>query len=371
MESIKILWFNWRCWLHPWAGGAEAHIHEIARRWTKEGHEVTLFCGKYEGCKESEVIDGVRIERRGNPYTLYLEAPKKHLLNLRKDYDIIVDDVNGVPFFTPLWAPSIPKVVVMHHLVKDIFFMELPWHKAVIGYLAEMFIPLIYRRVPFVAVSEGTKRDLVNFGIPEDNIKVVHNGVDHKLLKPNFCQKSPHPHVVYLGRVKKYKNLNHLLRAMKIVAKFNFGKSVKLTIAGRGDYRELKTLASKLGINSYVEFLGEVSEGEKIKLLQRAWVYVTPSTREGWGLAVLESMACGTPAVGYNVTGIRDVIRNGENGVLVPYGNINALANAIVRVLMDEELRERLAENAYKWSLSFDWDTCARQLMDYIKEVST
>lgn len=360
---MRILWFNWRCWLHPWAGGAEAHVREVAKRWVKWGHEVTLFCGKYRGCKEHDELDGVEVIRKGGPYIVYLCAAKEYLRSLRKrNYDVIIDDINGVPFSTPLYVKK-PKVAIMHHLVKDIFFMELPWYTAVLGYTAETMIRLIYRDTRFIAVSESTKEDLVKSGIPKENVSVIYNGVDHEVYKPNPHSKSPYPHVVYIGRIKQYKNLVHLLRAMKILVNAKQLNDVKLTIAGRGDFEELKKAVAELGISRYVEILGEVNDNEKVELFNRAWVYVTTSSREGWGLTVIEANACGTPAVAYNVPGLRDSI-NGETGLLVaPYGNVEALAKAIMKALTDNELREKLSRNAVEWAKQFSWDGSARELM--------
>lgn len=369
METLKILVMNWRDIAHPGAGGAEVHVHEVAKRWVKLGHEVTLLCGKYDGCKEDDEIDGVEIIRRGGPYTVYLHAMKEYLLNLRKrGYDIVIDDINGVPFFTPIYVKR-PKIAIMHHLVKDIFFKELPWHKAVLGYTAEKTIPLIYRNTPFIAVSESTREDLVKFGIPEENITIIYDGLDHEVYKPNPHSKSQYPHIVYIGRVKQYKNLTHLLRAMKIIVDQKKLDNVKLTIAGRGEYEELKKMVNDLEISDYMELLGEISENEKVELLNKAWIYVTTSTREGWGLTVIEANACGTPAIAFNVPGLRDSIVDGETGLLVPYGDVEALANAIIKVSSDEGLREKLSRNAIEWAKQFSWKKTAEEFLKIVEGI--
>ncbi|TRZ49436.1 MAG: glycosyltransferase family 1 protein [Dehalococcoidia bacterium] len=367
METLKILVMNWRDITNPGAGGAEVHIHEVAKRWVKRGHEVTLLCGRYDGSEEDDEIDGVEIIRRGGPYTVYLHAMKEYLWNLRKrSYDIVIDDINGVPFFTPIYVKR-PKIAIMHHLVKDIFFKELPLHKAVLGYVAEKTIRLIYRDTPFIAVSESTKEDLMKFGIPKENINVIYNGVDHEVYKPSLHSKSPNPHVVYIGRLKQYKNLAHLLRAMKIVVNTKQLNDVKLTIAGRGDFEELKKAVAELGISRYVELLGEVNDNKKVELFDRAWVYVTTSSREGWGLTVIEANACGTPAVAYNVPGLRDSIIDGETGLLVPYGDLEALAKAVIKVLTDDGMRKKMSINAMKWARRFDWNRTAEEVMKVLE----
>lgn len=347
------------------AGGAEVNLHEIAKRWVKWGHQVTLFCSKYRGCKENEEIDGIEIIRKGGPYTVYLHAARQYLWRLKKErYGIIIDDINGVPFFTPTYVRE-PKVAILHHLVKDIFFKELGFPLAIPGYLAEMAIPLIYQEIPFVAVSESTKESLTNFGIPPENITVIYNGLNHSVYKTSSSLESPFPHVVYVGRIKNYKNLDHLLRATKILAKTI--PNVRLSIAGKGDCNGLKVLAKQLRIAHLTSFYTNISDQEKVQLLQSAWVHVTPSIREGWGLTIMEAAACGVPAVAYDVPGSRDAIVKNETGLLVPYGEVETLAKAVLRTLTDYDLRETLSRNAVEWSRRFSWEQTATETLQVVK----
>lgn len=368
MEKLRILAMNWRDVTHPWAGGAELFIHEVMKRLARWGHEVVLLCGCYRGCRRDDEIEGVRIIRAGGPYTVYLYAVREYLSSLRKmDYDVVVDSINGVPFFTPLYVRK-PVVAVMHHLVRDIFFKELPMPLALIGYLSERSIPMIYRDALFIAVSEGTMRDLMDLGIPRNRVKIVYNGIDRDKYKPGLAPKSPYPHIVYLGRIKRYKNVDHILRAIKLIVNEKNIRNIKLTIAGRGDHEPLRRLAGELGVARYVEFLGEVSEDEKIRLLNRAWIYVTASHREGWGIAVIEANACGAPAVAYDVPGLRDSIKHMDTGILVPYGDIKALAEAIAELVTNHELREKLSRNAIEHAGKFSWDDTARSFLNVLME---
>lgn len=195
----------------------------------------------------------------------------------------------------------------------------------------------------------------------------MHNGVDQEVYRPKPSAKSPHPNVICLGRVMKYKNLDHLLLSFKSILDQSKGKDLKgirLTIAGKGSYKELEKLAERLKISSNVDLLGEVTEKKKVKLLQNAWVYVTTSMREGWGLTAVEAMACGTPVVCYDVEGLRNAVKHMKTGILVPAGDIDALSKAIVRLLKDDQLRAKLAKNASEWSTKQSWDITARELMD-------
>lgn len=368
MKVLKILVFNWRDITHPWAGGAELHIHELSKRWVKHGHKVTLFCAKYKSAKSSDEIDGIEIIRKGGKFSVFLYAVWWYLTKLRKrDYDLIIDDLNGIPWFTPLFTRR-PKVAILHHLVKGIFFKELPLLLALIGFYIESCLPLIYCKTPFITISESTKSEMMKAGIPEGHITVVNNGVDHDVYMPDEYSKSPFPHILYLGRLRNYKNLELLIMAMESVIKEI--PNVKLSIVGTGEAEsKLKGLANKIGLEDSITFYGYADEEEKIKFLQNAWLFVSPSEKEGWGLTVIEANACGTPAVAFNVPGLRDSIKNGKTGLLVENGNIDALAECIIRVLRDEKLRKRLSMNALKYAKQFSWDKSAEEFMNLLEGV--
>jgi len=144
----------------------------------------------------------------------------------------------------------------------------------------------------------------------------------------------------------------------------------KLIIAGDGEVKpELRGLIEGLGLEDRVELRGRVSEVEKLRLLQESWVLVQTSRKEGFGLTVLEANACGTPAVGYDVPGLRDSIRHGETGILVPSGDVEALAEAVATLLTDDGFREKLSKNALEWSRQFSWDRSAEEFKELLKGV--
>ena len=349
---MRILIFNWRCWKHPWAGGAENYLHEISWRLVKRGHQITWFASSWKGLKEREVSDGMEVIRKGGKYSVYIHAFLTYITELRnEDFDVIVDDINGVPFFTPLFVRR-EKVAVLHHLVRRIFFKELRFYLAFVGYFSERLVPVAYRKTKFITVSKSTKNELEDFGIKD--IEVIYNGVD--ITINDNLDKSLNPSIAFLGRLKRYKRLDHLLKAYRIVSVRI--PETELWIAGDGDQGiELEKLAEEMGLT--VDFLSHVDEATKVKLLQEAWVFVTTSEKEGWGVTVLEANACGTPCIGYDVPGLRDSILNGETGFLVSDGDFEELASMICKVLEDEILREKLSRNALEYSKRFSWDESA------------
>lgn len=367
---MKILIINWMDITHPKAGGAEVYLHEIAKRLVASGYEVSLLCTKYKGCKARDVVDGIEIIRRGSTYTFNLAVPWAYLKELRREgYNILIEDINKMPFFSFLFVRKPRRVILANHLFKGSFLSEVSIPLIPIIWLGEKLL-FLYRRSKVMALSESTKKDLVDIGIPEEKITIIQPGLDGDSYKLNPSLKTGYPSLVYLGMVKRYKNVDHLIKAMVKVREVL--PEGRLFIAGRGSrglYRELEELVDTLNLGVSVEFYGEVTAEEKVRLFQRAWLSVHPSAKEGWGITVIEANACGTPVVAYDVPGHRDSIRGGQTGLLVPYGDIGKLAEGINKLLVDSELRERMSQNALAWASEFSWDKSAAQFMAALESV--
>lgn len=364
----SILFVNWRDIANPEAGGAEIHLHEISRRIASMGHRVTVLASSFPGAKSEETIDGVRIVRRGGKFTFNWHVPWAiRWLESRENFDVIIDDINKIPFYTPIYVHK-PLLAISHHLFAHTIFLETAFPLALYVYVSELLIPLVYRNTRIVAVSNSTRQDLVRRGIPSANISIIHNAVDHDRYTPDFSKKSDRPFVAYLGRVKKYKRIDLLLKAFKkVLCDLN---DAKLAIAGSGDYLDdLRRLARRLGIAGSISFLGFIDENAKVELLRKAHVVVNTSSKEGWGVTVIEANACGTPVIATDVPGLRDAVVDGKTGLLVPYGDVNALYCAIVKVLKDEDLRRRLSLDAVSWARKFSWDDSAKAMLEAIRDV--
>jgi glycosyltransferase involved in cell wall biosynthesis len=342
------------------------YTHEVARRLVKWGHEVSLICGAYSGAKTDEYIDGVSVHRTGGRIRVYLDAPFIYMRKFQFRVDAVIDEINTIPWFTPLYVPG-KKIAFVHQLAREVLFYELPPIFSNQLYKIEPTFYKFYRNIPVITVSESTKHMLEKFGIPSEHIRIIPNGLNPIHLHEKI-RKSENPLIAYVGRVVKFKILQTAIKAMARVVKEV--PSAKLVIAGRGYedyYSELKQLASRLNLSKNVEFIGPVSVEEKRRLLGSAWVFVYTSILEGWGQTVIEANALGTPAIAYDVPGLRDAVVDGETGILVPCGNSEALADAIVNVLNDDELRKKLSNNAVKWSMNFSWDKTADKFLQVIK----
>ncbi|MFB0562649.1 MAG: glycosyltransferase family 4 protein [Candidatus Lokiarchaeia archaeon] len=358
---MRFLVINWRDIKNPEAGGAEIHLHEIFKRIAQDNHQVTLLASKYKGCKKEEIIDGIRVIRIGTKFTFFFFVFLYYITKFRKyNFDYVIDDISKMPLFTPLYVKK-PLIAIIHHIHGKTLFKELPFILAITVYLCERLIPLFYKKVPIVTVSESTKKELLFKGFSRDYIEIVYNGVNNNLFVPGT--KSKKELIIYVGRVKKYKQLEDLIKAFKII-KEN-GKNPELIIAGRGDYHEeLRELVKKLNLDSNsVKIYKNITEQEKVSILQRGWVYVITSMKEGWGLSLIEANACGTPTIAYNIPGLQDSVKNGKTGLLVKNGDINKLANTIDKVLSDTELREKLTDNTTSWARNFDWDKSSKQFL--------
>ncbi len=360
----NILIFNWRDMRHEFAGGAEVYVQEIAKLWVKQGNHVTVFCGNDSMSPRSEVIDGVEIVRRGGFYFVYVWAFIYYMVRFRGKYDVVIDCQNGVPFFTPIYSKE-PVFCLMHHVHQEVFFRHLPKPLALFAsWLEKDLMPLVYRKVKFITVSQSSKDEMEKIGLGKEGIQIIHTGVHLN----EFVQgeREPEPMIIYLGRLKAYKSVDILIRAFcQVKEKYS---NAKLVIAGCGDAEKyLKDLAIGLGLSDQqIIFKGKVSEEEKINLLQRAWVLVNPSFMEGWGIVVIEANACGTPVVAADVPGLRDSVRTNESGYLVPYGNIDEFTNKISTIIEDEKKRGEMNIAARKWAENFDWTKSSDSFLSFI-----
>lgn len=365
VNAKKILIFNWRDTKHKFAGGAEAYIHEMAKQWVKQGHYVTIFCGNDTLCPRNEMVDGVQIIRRGGFYFVYFWAFVYYLLRFRGHYDVIVDCQNGIPFFTPLYSRK--KIYcLMHHVHQEVFRQSLSKPLAKLAsYLEKDFMPLVYRKVPFITVSDSSRTEILDLGLGQAGVEIVHPGVHLDDLKPG--QKSTYPEILYLGRLKAYKSINVLLEAFKIVSEKI--PNAKLVIAGSGEEdHKLKALMSTLGLTNKVSFTGKVNEQQKIKLLQRAWVLVNPSFMEGWGITTIEANACATPVIASDVPGLRDSVSNPHTGYLVEYGNRQEFAAKMIELIVDEKLRHSMMVQCIEWANKFDWTKTSNNFLSIINK---
>jgi glycosyltransferase involved in cell wall biosynthesis len=362
--SRHLLAVNFRDPHHPDAGGAELHLEEILLEAVRRGWRVTWLAAAFPGGGAEMDHRGIRVVRRGSWWNFNWVVPgvlKREFSNPAPDW--VVEDVNKVPCFTPLYTRS-PVSTIVPHLFGSTAIRETSPPVALYVIALEALIPLVYRRSRFLAISESTRDDLVKRGISKDRIAVVHCGIDHDTYRVDpHTGKSAAPTIVFVGRLRRYKGVDWVIRTLpKLLARV---PSAKLLVIGDGPHAgELKLTAARLGVAHAVAFLGFLPRAEKARRLREAWVLVQPSPKEGWGLTVIEASACGTAVVAANSPGLRDSVRDGETGLLVRFDDADALAAALARVLTDPARRDELAAAGVRWAARFTWPDCAARSLD-------
>jgi glycosyltransferase involved in cell wall biosynthesis len=366
---MNLLAVNWNDLKNPFAGGAEVHLEELLRRLVSYGHSVTLFCSGWSGCMPEETVEGIRIIRRGNRYNFNLVAPR-HLRRIVRQhkFDLLIEDINKIPFYTPLYL-KMKRLVVIPHLFATTVFHEVNLILATYVYLGEAPFIAVYKGNHFNVISESTAEEMVARGIPESDVSIIHCGIDRDRYSFDpSVSKYDTPTILYLGRIKKYKSVQHLIAALPLVRRDI--PSARLMVVGDGDYFvPLKKQVAELGLAGCVEFPGFVPSDNKVDRMRRAHVAVLPSLKEGWGLTNIEANSVGTAVVAANVAGLRDSVRDGVSGFLYEYGNIEELAAKIVRILQDQSLREQLEQGARTWAETFNWDSAARKFEELALQI--
>jgi len=353
---MNILIYNWRDIKNPDAGGAEVFTHENAKRWVNRGHSVTLFASAFRNCKSRETVDGVRIIRDGGKYSVYWKAYRHYKKEFRGKFDMVVDEINTLPFFTPLYVKE-RKITLIHQMAREFWFYETSFPVSVIGYLSESCYLKMYKNLETITVSKSTRKDLVGLGFKK--VSVVSEGINFSPLK-EVPEKEKEPTMIFVGRLKKAKKPDDAVKTFRIVRESM--PDARLWVVGEGYFR--KDL-EKMSVDG-VRFFGHVSGEEKLGLMRRAHVILVPGVREGWGLIVTEANACGTPAIAYDVHGLRDSVKDGKTGLLTE-NNPESMAKEVLRFFEDDDLRDRLTRGALKDAWNYDWNKSAEESLRIIE----
>lgn len=358
---MHILWLNWRDIKNPDAGGAEVFTHEVMRRLVTKDYKLTLFTSEYAGCPENETIDSVEIVRSGNTYQVYKRAID-YYKKYQDSYDLVIDEINTRPFLTPKFVKNKPIIALFHQMAREFWFYETPFPLNYIGYyyLEKKWLSN-YRDIPTITVSKSSKGDLEELGF--NKIFVVPEGLSITPLR-DVPEKDPEPTIIFTGRLKRAKLPHHAVRAFSLIKKEI--PNAKMWVVGGGYMLDELKRTNIEGL----AFYGHIKSELKNQLMSRAHVALVPAVREGWGLVVTESNAMGTPAVAYNVHGLRDSVQDGLTGVLVKENSPEQLAAEAIALLRNKERLTKLSHNALKSSRNFSWDKTATAFDEIIKNVN-
>ncbi|WP_175934351.1 glycosyltransferase family 4 protein [Corynebacterium sp. Marseille-P4321] len=345
---MKILLMCWRDTTHPQGGGSERYLERVGEHLAAAGHEVIYRTAKHTDAPRRSMRGGVRYERAGGKYGVYVFAP---LSIWRNRPDVIVDTQNGIPFFARLFTRR-PVVLLTHHCHRE----QWPVAGPVIGrlgwFLESKVAPRVYRGAQYVTVSEASRRDLEALGVDGSAVEIIANGVD-EVPKESLLLDGTVPHLVTLSRLVPHKRIEMAIDAAAAM------DGVVLDVVGSGWWEDnLREYARERGLGpEKVVFHGHVSEEHKHALLERARLHLLPSRKEGWGIAVIEAAQHGVPTVAFaDAGGVRESIRDRETGRLVRRGE--SFAAAVRETLA---AAPEMSGPARRWAASFSWAETGRR----------
>lgn len=376
MSDLRsVLLLCWRDTGHPQGGGSETYLQRIGAQLAANGVDVTLRTARYPGAPRSEVVDGVRVSRAGGRYTVYIWAMlamamarigRGPLRQIRPD--VVVDTQNGLPFLARL-VYGRRVVVLVHHCHREQWPVAGPVLSRVGWFVESRLSPRAHRANQYVTVSLPSARDLVALGVQGERIAVVRNGLDEAPTQTLAGPRAAEPRVVVLSRLVPHKQIEDALDAVAELRPRIPG--LHLDIVGGGWWRQkLVDHAHRLGLSEAVTFHGHVDDVTKHHVLQRSWVQLLPSRKEGWGLAVVEAGQHSVPTVGYrSAGGLSDSIIDGVTGVLVD--NRAELVDRLEQLLSDPVLRDQLGAKAQARSTEFSWRQSAEAMCTVLEAVQT
>lgn len=356
---MHVLVLTDRDWTHPEAGGTGTTLRSIVGRWVDAGHRVTVIAGAFDGSVGVErPRPGLEVHRMGSRLTVFPRAALATWRGLGRDADVVFEVINGIAFFTPLWRfLRAPRVVLLQHVHQHHYVMELGWPGRIAALLLERLpLRLLYRRTSICTISGAARDELIALGVAPEVINVVYLGVE---MTADGAPEAPRPTLLYLGRLKRYKRTEVLLDVLDTVP------DAVLEIAGDGDRRAaFESEVHRRGLSDRVVMHGYVPEQRKAALYGRAWLAITASGAEGWGLTVMEAALCGTPTAALRVGGLSEAIVDGQTGVLAD--DVPALAARVAEILGSSELRARLGTAAAERARAFTWERAAGQILQLL-----
>lgn len=353
--------YAWRDLDDAEAGGSELHADEIFRRWADAGIEIVHRTSTRDTGREFD-RHGYRVIQRGGRYDVFARVALRQLVRRRPHDTATIEIWNGVPWFGPLWAPR-RRVVWMHHVHRDMWSEVLPRPLDAVGRFVETrFAPLFYRRSRFATLSESSADEIEALGIDRRRLTVIPPGV-HERFTPDASRRAAHPHVVVVGRLAPVKRQRLALAALADARRMVPDLTVELV--GDGPDRALvDAWITQHDAGDWVERRGRVDDDDLVEAYRRAWLVVSASHAEGWGMSLTEGGACGTPCVATDIAGHRGSCIDGETGVLV--ADVDDLGPEIGALLLDDGRRRKMGAAAIDHAQGLSWTAVAVRQLDLL-----
>ncbi|HEX7963485.1 MAG TPA: glycosyltransferase family 4 protein [Candidatus Saccharimonadales bacterium] len=358
---MNVLWLTWKDYTHPEAGGAEVVLRELSRRLVADGHKVTYLTARHTGSAPYELLDGIEVIRVGrNRYLHSFQALGYYMRHLRGRYDVVVEVVNTAPYFGVLFKGRAKAFLFYHQLAREVWFHEAKSPLSQLGYhaLEPLATRLLARsHTPLITISDSTLHDLGHYGFTDEQAHIITQGIELEPL-PSLrgIEKFARPTVLSLGAMRAMKRTLDQIKAFEL-AKQQL-PDLKMILAGDASSPYGKEVLEYIARSEYaadISYEGRVSLERKVELMRRSHVMCVTSVKEGWGLIVTEAASQGTPAVVYNVDGLRDSVRDNKTGLVVPPYTL-ALANGIVKLCGDRTFYRHVRQSAWRWSKHLNFD---------------
>jgi glycogen synthase len=379
---------------HLYFGGVERRIIETTRRLSSQA-DITVYSGTKAGFKESATINGVNFVPCHSTDKLFpidnwffnnsLSSQANQI-----DADVYeAHNVSGYGLLKALKAQGSKKPFI--HTIHGVLAEEYEQAKksgyqTVRGRLSNQFM----RRLADLEQETSKEATLIvtiskyslekmqkHYGVDQSKVRIVPNGVDPEKFKPaespalvkwKFGLEVDDPCVLFVGNLIPRKGLSLLIEAAKKIVKEK--PKTKFLIAGDGPLRSQLTVdLEKAGLTDNFRFFSKVKEIELPALYSSVDVFVLPSIQEGQGIVLLEAQASALPVVAFDIGGVNEAVVNGETGFLVKPGSVEELADAILKLLADKSLGERMGANGRKFvTENYTWDICAQKMLAVYRE---
>lgn len=366
-------------------GGIQKRYYEIGRRLAASGHEIHWFGMKTWTGNDSIVVDNIHVHAVCDRIELFAREGRRSIKTalrftanvlkvLRRErletYDVI--DCALYPFFhcfvTKLMSRGTPVVITW------VEFWGRHWYEylgvpGIFGMAVEKFATKLPARI--IAVSDMGREDLLRAGVAEDNVITVPLGIEFEHID-DIAASGKQSDIVYFGGLRRHKNIDVLIRAIKLLTK-EF-PAINAVIIGDGPMRSaLEDLTRELSLENNIHFLGAVnSADEMMSLVKSSKVFVHPSTKEGGGsITLLEASACGIPTIAVkHPLGIDGrLITEGVNGFWVDRLEPEAIAQKIKPILADGEFAAAMKDPCRRFAASFDWSNVSESVEQVYESV--
>ena len=364
-NKVNILSLSWRDIMAPKSGGAEVQTHGMLHHLDSQKYNVIHLSPMYPGAKCDEIIDGIRYIRWGNSITVIFFALFFYI-KYGKKIQYVIDECNTHRFFTPLYIPKRKRIFLIYQLTREIWHINVKFPLDYLGYFFENWMLKLYKNTCTITESLSTKKDLISLGFQSENIKIIHIGINDKIaeISKQKIRKEANPTFIYVGRYSAYKGIEICIQAFAIVRKKI--PNAKLWIVGKKDRSfiddkiipicSINNLSVAEGsAGSDIVLWGFVDEQKKYELMQKSWLLLFPSLREGWGIIVTEAARLGTPSLVSNTPGCIDAVDYGRTGYICEERSVEAFADKMLEILDNTEEYKKMQIEVMENAKSFEW----------------